>query len=865
MAAEANITNDEPLDFELLFHACPGHFLIIRPDPPRFTIMGGSQAYFDATNSRREEVLGLAAFDVFPDNPDDPTAQAANQALKSSLEIALETRRPHQLGALKYDIPVHPSQGGGFEERFWTVVNTPILNSRGEVRYLLHQSEDITDFVRLREQRTELLTRAELMEAEVFKRATLLSEANAELGRLNEKLHRNDELKSQFFANVSHELRTPLTLILGPVDRALQEPGRGEADQRLLRSVKNNARLLLKHVNDILEITTLEAGKVEPNFVQVDLATLARQIAGNFESLAEVRGIAYLVHSPEQLPAQVDPSKLQRIVLNLLANAIKFTPEGGTVEFSVCGEGDHATLSVADSGPGIPQGLRGRVFERFFQNEEVATRRFGGTGLGLSIVREFVEMHGGTVEVGESSTGGALFTVRLPLQAPEGASVKILAHPFVEDFEPVELMVGDPPTVTTGFAESTVSQVLPLSPEGAASGETPSDRDRPPLVLVVEDNSEMASYICSSLVGYRTVRASHGAEGLEKAEKHLPDLIVTDIMMPGMSGPQMVEELRRHRQYDRIPILMLSARAEDDLRVKLLRMGAQDYLLKPFSAEELVSRAHNLVKVKRYQERLEKAYRDLKAAQVQLIQSAKMASLGQLVAGIAHEINNPLAYAMNHVASVTEWVKLVSPHVSESLPPDLEKKWRRVEDRLGSAREGIERVKDLVLKLRTFSRLDEGDFKRVEIPESVESVLTFLEHRLKGRITVRREFGSVTSLECFPGGLNQVLMNLVANAIEAIEDEGTITISTWSDESHYFISVRDTGPGLPEEIRERVFDPFFTTKPVGVGTGLGLSISFGIMQSHHGHIRAQNLPEGGCEMLLEIPLDLSPRLQSALS
>lgn len=842
-------SQEEELDFRALFEGVPGLFMVLEPKAPTFTVLGASRAYLDATKAGDRPFRGRPLFEVFPDNPSDLQASGVSN-LRHSLETVIATRAPHTMAVQKYDIPLPPEQGGGFEERHWSCLNSPVLGADGRIRYIVHRAEDVTEFVRLREQRTELLTRAERMESEIYMRAGQVQSANRELARLNEKLKRNDELKSQFFANVSHELRTPLTLILGPVDRALGEDGRSEGDQRLLKSVRRNARLLLKHVNDILEITTLEAGKVEPSYVEVDLARLARQIASNFESLAEVRQLELQVRSPQRLTAQVDPAKLQRIVLNLLANAIKFTPPGGTVEFTVEGQGEQAALSVADSGPGIPEELRTRVFERFFQTEEATTRRYGGTGLGLSIVREFVQLHGGSVDVAASRSGGALFTVRLPLQAPKGARVTAASMPAEpEPMEANELLGGE----LTDLPE----EAFVALPQGTAGARPESWAESEwPVVLVVEDNRDMASYICASLGSYRTRRARNGREGLESALAEVPDLIISDVMMPGMSGPQMVEEMRQHPQLNRVPVVMLTARAEDDLRVKLLRAGAQDYLVKPFSAEELISRVDNLIKVKRFQERLEVAYADLKAAQVQLVQAAKMASLGQLVAGIAHEINNPLAYAASNISSVTGWVEQVSPHVVDALPPELLNRWERVQDRLASSAEGIERVKGLVLKLRTFSRLDEGEFKTVEVPESIESVLAFLEHRLEGRIVVRRDYGPLTTLGCFPGGLNQVLMNLVSNSIDAIEGDGTITVSTRHDEANFYISVRDTGSGLPDGVKEKMFEPFFTTKPVGVGTGLGLSISFGIMGAHRGRILAENRPEGGCEMVLEIPRNL---------
>jgi two-component system NtrC family sensor kinase len=257
---------------------------------------------------------------------------------------------------------------------------------------------------------------------------------------------------------------------------------------------------------------------------------------------------------------------------------------------------------------------------------------------------------------------------------------------------------------------------------------------------------------------------------------------------------------------------------------------------------------------------LEDAYRELKTTQVQLVHSAKMASLGQLVAGIAHEINNPLAYATSNLSTVTHWLSQIAPEITPGLSPEVLAKWEKIGKRILSASEGVDRVKDLVLKLRTFSRLDEGEFKTIEVPDTVESVLSFLEHRL-GEITVVRDYrGPLSQLECFAGALNQVIMNLVANAIDALEGQGTITISTESDQQWFRITVADSGPGLPPGAEEKLFEPFYTTKPVGQGTGLGLSISFGIMQAHRGRIKARNRDEGGCEFMLEVPLDLGQHI-----
>ena len=248
--------------------------------------------------------------------------------------------------------------------------------------------------------------------------------------------------------------------------------------------------------------------------------------------------------------------------------------------------------------------------------------------------------------------------------------------------------------------------------------------------------------------------------------------------------------------------------------------------------------------------------RQLKEAQMHLIHSEKMASLGQLVAGIAHEINNPLAFVLNNLFTIEENFNHVTGQVDAHFTPASRAKVEKIIARLGDMRGGMERVKELVLKLRTFSRLDEGEYKRIDIQESVDSVLLFLQHQVKGRIQIEKRYGPVRTISCYAGGLNQVLMNLITNAVDAIERQGKIVITTNQAEGMFCISVRDSGKGIPEAIRHRIFEPFFTTKPVGKGTGLGLSISYGIVEAHHGTIDVRSEKDQGTEFIVRIPLDL---------
>ncbi|RJQ78099.1 MAG: response regulator [Desulfobacteraceae bacterium] len=385
-----------------------------------------------------------------------------------------------------------------------------------------------------------------------------------------------DLLKSQFFANVSHELRTPLSLILGPVDRLLRRAALDEEAQHDLLIVQRNARLLHRHVNDLLDIARLDAGRMVMQYARTDLAALARLAASHFETLAADRNIRYGVHAPDALPAEADVEKIERVLINLLSNAFKFTPQGGDVRLVLDGHSGRARFRVQDSGPGVPESMREAIFERFRQAEGGMQRRHGGTGLGLAIVREFVSLHGGTVNVTEAPGGGALFTLDLPLAAPAGVPVSL-----------------EPPRPYEQAAYPALDE-LRQHPERFSSGQSPDGVAS--RILVVEDNPDMNAFLTECLSPhYRITRAFDGREGLEKALANPPDLILADVMMPGLSGDRMVEELRRYRLLDDVPIVMLTAKADDALRLKLLRHGVQDYIHKPFSVGEVLARVGGLL------------------------------------------------------------------------------------------------------------------------------------------------------------------------------------------------------------------------------------------------------------------------------
>lgn len=322
-------TRDTPtVDFQLLFEALPKKYLVLDPD---LVIVAVSDAYLEATLTRRRYLVGRRVLDVFPDNPDDPATEATRN-LKASLNRVVRQRTRDAMSVQKYDIP---RPGGGFEERFWTANNSPVLAPDGSVAFIVHAVEDVTEYVLQRQEpASSELQRFDQMGAEVMRRAREaadlsrdLKEANEELGILYSRLQELDSLKTGFFANVSHELRTPLSLILAPAERVLVDLPRDDPHRHDLEVILRNARVLLGHVNDLLDTSKIEASKLELDYAELDLSHLVRLVANNFETLAVDRSVTFVVRAPDAaMPAQVDPSRVQQVLLNLLFERVQVHP-----------------------------------------------------------------------------------------------------------------------------------------------------------------------------------------------------------------------------------------------------------------------------------------------------------------------------------------------------------------------------------------------------------------------------------------------------------------------------------------------------------------------------------------------------------
>lgn len=687
-------------------------------------------------------------------------------------------------------------------------------------------------------------------------RGVELERANQELARLLENSNELERLKTQFFANVSHELRTPLTLVLGPAERQLAGADLSPELRRDFELIARNARTVLRHVNDLLDLSKLEAGRAKPEYSSVDLSNLLQLTASQFEQLVTERALTFSLLTPQELRAEVDANQVERILVNLLTNAFKFTPVGGQIGCSLSkhSSAPRACIEVTDSGPGIPVDQREHIFERFNQLEGGSTRKLGGTGLGLAIVRELVALHGGSITVDVAPEGGALFRVELPLHAPSHADVR--QHSRALDDKQLS---------------GTVAAVDDLRTRPATEAQR-EQLDGAPLALVVEDNPDMAHFIVQTLsTRYRTAVASDGRQGLAQALRLMPDVIISDMMMPELSGDQLVRNVRADATLDGIPILILTAKADDELRVQLLRAGAQDYVTKPFAAEELLARVANWVQVKLTREVLQRELRtsdeDIAALAGKLAQRQRELSTALEAMSLAR------AHAQSAGQFKSNFLNLVSHELRtplSALTLQVERLRRESADSASARLEIVERMSGTLARLVTlieslleYSRIDRGrlvanvqDFDvRALLQEVADEYRSYAEQ--KGiHLRLAAESEDPRMVRSDPRLLRLVLVNLVSNAIK-FTDSGGVDLHFEERDGMYRFGVVDTGRGVAPEHRVRIFEPFEQLEVLsnkhGPGVGLGLALVRQIVNAMGGRIELHSSPGRGSTFVAAVP------------
>jgi signal transduction histidine kinase len=678
-----------------------------------------------------------------------------------------------------------------------------------------------------------------------------LDKNKQELEETNRKLVELDRLKSRFFANISHELRTPLTLLLSPLETLLQRfAGKADDAHELLLTMHSNGMRLLKLINDLLDLIRMEAGRMEIKSEPVEVADFIKGLASAARQVAEDKHVKLETYADLRLGVvAADPDKLEKVVLNLLFNALKFTPSGGRVELRAEKRDEDLAILVSDTGIGIAEKNLPFVFDRFWQADSSAQRKYQGVGIGLALVKELIEMMHGTVAVESQEGKGTVFTVRLPYRKAE---------------LPPKAKPGPPAKSGATASEEWLAnlyrraELFPamVSLRGAAKPALLGKRGRRPTVLLADDEPDMRRFLRTQLdENYDVLEAADGVQALEKAAQFPPDIILLDMMMPEMDGLSVCQELRKRENTAAIPIILLTARADEETKFNALERGANDFLAKPFSSIELHARIKNLVESHDFQRKLSKqnqslsnTIEQLKETESQLVQSEKLASLGRLSAGIIHEINNPLNFATTGLFTLRNKCKQLAPAER-----------REYEEILGDVEEGVKRVRNIVSDLRMFTHPEDGPTEPVDVAEIINTSLRFLSGEWNDKVRLDLKIIPEQTVMANRNKLIHVLVNLLQNSLDAMRQKKfenetpAISIQSRTEGDRSFIVIRDNGPGIEQKHLDKIFDPFFTTKDVGEGMGLGLSICHRIMRGFDGRILVKTEPGQFCEFTLDFP------------
>ncbi len=684
-----------------------------------------------------------------------------------------------------------------------------------------------------------------------------LDESRQKLEEGNRKLVEMDRVKTRFFANMSHELRTPLTLLIAPLETLLHRRERltGPQIQELLSTMHANGMRLLKLINDLLDLERLDTGNMQVKPEPIHIGSFVRGLASSVQAVANDKSLKLeTTVAAEVGTVLVDRDKLEKVLLNLLFNALKFTPAGGRVSIGAQRASDHLILTVSDTGMGIASAQLPFIFDRFWQADNSTRRKHQGTGIGLALVKELVEAQGGKVMAQSELEKGTTMTVELPYVATHEAPVT--AEPNIEGVEA---------SARTGAqSEEWLSHLYrraelhpALTPlHGSLHRDEVERGNKKPIILIADDEPDMLRFLKTQLSDeFQVLEAIDGQQAVEKASQFLPEIILSDMMMPEKDGLQVCRELRAKTSTQSIPIILLTARADEETKLTALSVGASDFLSKPFSTTELHLRVTNLVGQRKLQRELarnlqilEATMDELKEAQSQLVQSEKLAGLGRMSAGIIHEINNPLNYAKTGLYALRK---------KESFLPEGERE--DFSEVIRDIEEGVDRVKNIVADLRTFSHPSSDELQDVDLGNVIASALRFVSDQLKG-VKIDNQLPAEFTVNGNSNKLVQVAINLLQNAIDAVKkgkdgEPATITISGRIDAeaSRRILTVRDNGEGIKPENLNNIFDPFFTTKDVGEGMGLGLTISHRIMAECGGRILVKSEPGHFTEFALEFP------------
>jgi len=649
-----------------------------------------------------------------------------------------------------------------------------------------------------------------------------------------EALAEIDRVKTAFFSNVSHEFRTPLTLILGPIEDALADRERALQGEDL-EAVHRSALRLLRLVNSLLDFSQVEAGRMDARFEPTDLAALTAGLAGSFRSLVETAGLALVVDCPPlDAPVYVDRSHWEKIVLNLVSNAFKFTFEGH-IAVALRARDCAVELSVSDTGIGIPEADLPRVFERFHRVEGARGRSGEGTGIGLALVEELARQHGGTVRVDSALGKGTAFVVAIPqgsahlardkLVAPGPAMFADASNAYVLEAAHWEI---------SAAADGVVAPGGTASPRAGASARAPGAR-----ILVADDNADMREYLTRLLSPSWAVEAvADGEAALAAALRAPPDLVLSDVMMPRMDGVALVRALRTDPRTSRLPVLLLSARAGEQAISRGLDSGADDYVLKPFSARELVSRVATHLGLARARHAAVNAASHLAEARAAHI--AEIERKNKELEGFSHAISHELRAPLRSIDGFSEFLL---EDYGESIGASGRAHLQRV-------RAAARRMGELIDDLLKLSRIERAELRRASL--DLSGIGMRIGDALRKAHPDRDVQLVVTPglrAEADNGLLTILLENLLDNAwkFTAHTELPRVELGAIDAGGQRAFFVRDNGVGFNPQYTSQLFKPFHRLHSDAdfPGTGIGLATVRRIVERHGGMAWAEGTVHGG--------------------
>jgi signal transduction histidine kinase len=655
--------------------------------------------------------------------------------------------------------------------------------------------------------------------------------------RRAESLAELDRAKTAFFSNVSHEFRTPLTLMLGPLEELQRQASHLLPDgaAEALATAHRNSLRLLKLVNTLLDFSRIEAGRVDASFEPTDLATLTRELASAFHSAADAAGLRLLIDcAPLPEPIHVDRDMWEKVVLNLLSNALKFTHEG-EIRVSLTWQDNTARLQVSDTGIGIPTAELPRMFERFHRVKQDGGRTHEGTGIGLALVRELVTFHGGTATVESLQGHGSVFTVTIPSGTahlpPERVAAarrlpqaSIGATPFVEE-------------AGRWLLASTASRANLAGPRAR--------------VLVADDNADMRDYLTRLLAPHYDVdTVADGGAALDHVLADTPDLVLADVMMPVLDGFGLVAGIRRDAAARAVPVILLSARAGEGSQIEGLEAGADQYLVKPFSARDLLARVASQLELGRLR----------RSAELTIAESERRlreadARKDEFLALLAHELRNPLA----PIRTGLELIRLSGD------APDTVRRVRSMIERQ------VALMVRLIDDLLDVSRITSGKIvlqrRPTALAELVQSAVEAQRAAIEAaHIALTIELPSQPCVvDVDPARVVQIISNVLHNASKFTPAGGRISLGVAVEhrgpagEPVAAIRVTDTGVGIPQALLGRIFELFTQGEAMSEraqgGLGIGLALAQRLAEMHGGDIVASSEGVGrGSEFVIRLPM-----------